>query len=100
PGHVFKTVTGLDPTPTWTDISGDLPDIPVNRIILDGKALYAATDLGVFRSRNAGRHWKLVSRGLPFATVFGLERNPKTGQIVAAPHGRGMFELVDDRNVR
>jgi hypothetical protein len=98
PGHVFKTTNGLSPTPTWTNISGDLPDLPLNRIVLDGKAIFVATDIGVFRTGNGGAHWKQVSRGLPFATVFGLERNPRTGQIVAATHGRGMFELVADRN--
>jgi photosystem II stability/assembly factor-like uncharacterized protein len=98
PGHVFKTANGLSPTATWTNISGDLPDLPLNRIILDGKAIFVATDIGVFRTRDGGKHWKQISRGLPFATVFGLERNPKTGQIVAATHGRGMFELVKDRN--
>jgi photosystem II stability/assembly factor-like uncharacterized protein len=98
PGHVFMTTNGLSPTPTWTNISGDLPDLPLNRIVLDGKAIFVATDIGVFRTKNGGAHWKQVRRGLPFVTVFGLERNPKTGQIVASTHGRGMFELVNDRN--
>jgi hypothetical protein len=98
PGHVFQTTNGLAASPTWIDISGDLPDVPLNRIVLDGKAIFVATDIGVFRTRDGGNHWKQISRGLPFATVFGLERNPKTGQIVAATHGRGMFELVADKN--
>ena len=102
PGHVFKTTSGLSPTPTWEDISGDLPDLPCNRIIVDPStqpaSLYVGSDIGVFRSRDGGEHWKLLSKGLPHVAVFGLERNPKTGQIVASTHGRGMFQLVRTRD--
>ena len=97
PGHVFVTRNGLSGAATWTDISGDLPDIPLNGVIFDPArkpAIYVASDIGVFRSRDGGKHWKLLSKGLPFVTVFGLERNASTGQIVASTHGRGMFELV------
>ena len=97
PGHVFVTRNGLSGAAKWTNISGDLPDIPINGVILDPAkkpAIYVASDIGVFRSRDGGRHWKLLSKGLPFVTVFGLERNASTGQIVASTHGRGMFELV------
>jgi photosystem II stability/assembly factor-like uncharacterized protein len=98
PGHIFVTRNGLSGAATWTNISGDLPDIPINGVILDHSAkkpaVYVASDIGVFRSRDGGRHWRLLSKGLPFVTVFGLERNATTGQIVASTHGRGMFELV------
>ena len=98
PGHVFKTENGLSPSPTWVDISGNLPDVPCNRIILDPStrpaSLYVGSDIGVFRTRDGGQHWKLLSKGLPHVAIFGLERNPKTGQIVASTHGRGMFQLV------
>jgi photosystem II stability/assembly factor-like uncharacterized protein len=97
PGHVYVTRNGLSGAATWTNISGDLPDIPINGVIFDPArkpAIYVASDIGVFRSRDGGQHWKLLSKGLPFVTVFGLERNASTGQIVASTHGRGMFELV------
>jgi hypothetical protein len=35
PGHVFKTTTGLSGAANWVNISGNLPDIPVNAIIVD-----------------------------------------------------------------
>lgn len=98
PGHVFKTTTGLSGVANWVNISGNLPDVPVNAIIVDRvgtqEVLYIGTDIGVFRSRDGGKKWYIISRGLPVVTVFGLERNRTTGQIVAATHGRGMFELV------
>ncbi len=95
PGHVFKTANGLS-TGTWTDISGDLPDVPVNAIALEPASperVYVGTDVGVYRTLNGGAHWSYLSQGFPVVTVFGLERNASTGQIVAATHGRGMFAL-------
>jgi hypothetical protein len=95
PGHVFVTTNGLSATPTWVDISGDLPDLPLNQVVVDhrGKqvSILVGTDIGVFRTRD-GLHWRHLSKGLPFVTVFGLERDSK-GRIIAATHGRGMFEL-------
>ena len=98
PGHVFKTVNGLNATPGWTNISGDLPDIPVNAVALDPSRspsiIYLGTDLGVFQSVDGGTHYVYLNNGFPVVAVLGLERNPHTGQIVAATHGRGMFQLV------
>ena len=45
---------------TWTDISGNLPDSPVNSIILDPSypnTLYAGTDVGPFVTYNGGADW-------------------------------------------
>ena len=61
-------------------------------------SLYVGTDIGVFRSRDGGGHWKLLSRGRPNVAISGLERNAETGQIVASTHGRGMFQLVRTRD--
>jgi len=96
PGHVFKTTNGLSGTPTWTDISGDLPDVPANCIALDPTTgtIFLGTDIGIFESSNGGVNWTYDSDSLPTVAVFGLDRNPNTGQIVASTHGRGMFEFV------
>jgi hypothetical protein len=98
PGHVFKSITGLG-SATWVDISGDLPDIPVNAIALDQvkqrgqmvTAVYVGTDVGVFESLDGGAHWRRLSKGMPNVAVFGLAIS--RGRLVAATHGRGMFEL-------
>ncbi len=96
PGHVFKTVDGLAGTPTWMDISGNLPDIPANAIAVDHttspEKLYVGTDIGVFSSSNGGSTWIYENQGHPAAAVFGLDRSSLTGQLVSSTHGRGMFE--------
>jgi photosystem II stability/assembly factor-like uncharacterized protein len=98
PGHVFKSTNGLG-SATWVDISGDLPDIPVNTIALDQvkergqmvTAVYVGTDVGVFETLDGGAHWRRLSKGMPNVAVFGLTNS--RGRLVAATHGRGMFEL-------
>jgi hypothetical protein len=104
PGHVFKTVNGLGGA-AWTDISGDLPDIPVNAIAVDTAndhgatvtALYVGTDVGVFESLDGGGHWRRLSKGMPNVAVFGLAIDSNR-RLVAATHGRGMFQLNRPRN--
>jgi hypothetical protein len=100
PGHLFRTVNGLSGSPTWANISGDLPDTPVNAIVVDPShspnVLYVGTDIGVFQSLDDGVHWNYLSTGHPVVSVFGLERNARTGQIISSTHGRGMFQLISD----
>lgn len=100
PGHVFRTINGLSGSPTWTNLSGDLPDIPVNALAIDPTVtphtLYAGTDIGVFQSVNNGTNWIYLSNGHPVVSVFGLDRSRSTGQIVSSTHGRGMFELTNN----
>jgi photosystem II stability/assembly factor-like uncharacterized protein len=91
--HVFRTVNyGTD----WTDISGNLPDIPVNSVIIDynrDSVLYAGTDAGVYYTRNLGESWQLLGAGLPNSPVFDLAFHPPTQKLVAITHGRSMFEI-------
>ncbi len=90
PGHVFKTTDGS----TWTDITGDLPDIPATCVAIKGATIYVGTDIGVFQSDDNGAHWVFLDNGLPHVAVFGLDKNLANGDIIASTHGRGMFKLV------
>jgi PKD domain-containing protein len=97
PGHLFRTTNGLSGgAVVWTDLSGDLPDLPVNAVAIEPgtpDGIYVGTDIGVFRTLDDGVHWSYLSEGFPVVSVFGLERNAGTGQLVASTHGRGMFQL-------
>src|SRR5262249_42956022 len=95
-GHVFNTTDGGT---SWRDVSDNLPDLPVNAIAIDTEMpniVYIATDLGVFVSRSGGGRWRMIDSGLPMAAVFDLDLNRRTGQLIAATHGRGMFVLPLD----
>ncbi|HVD48179.1 MAG TPA: hypothetical protein VNG70_12935 [Candidatus Limnocylindria bacterium] len=96
PGHVFKTANG---GASWTDISGNLPDNPVNSIILDPaypNTLYAATDVGPFVTFNGGASWSaLGTSGFPIVAVDQIDLDPTHRLMAAGTHGRGAFRMTD-----
>ncbi len=94
-GHVFKTINQGQ---TWTDISGNLPNIPVSDTLIDPltpTTLYAATDVGVFRSLVGGTTWESFNLGLPPTVVTNFATNA-SGRIQIATYGRGAYELTND----
>ncbi len=90
-GHVFKTTnTGS----TWTDISSDLPNTPVNDIVVDPAVtgtIYIGTDVGVFYTTNSGASWATLVTGLPRVAVLGLAFQAESHILWAATHGRSMW---------
>ncbi len=93
-GHAFKTINGGS---SWTDISGNLPNIPVNDIEVDAdipNTLYAATDVGVFRSSDGGATWSPLVTGLPRVAVLGLKLHRPSRTLRAATHGRSMWDVI------
>lgn len=95
PGHVFKTANGGQ---SWTNITNNLPDVPVNSIDIDPSdpnTLYAGTDIGPYVSHNDGVSWTILGTGFPIVDVVQMALNPFTRQLVAATHGRGVWSLTD-----
>jgi uncharacterized repeat protein (TIGR01451 family) len=95
PGHVFRTKDGGQ---TWTNISNNLPDIPINSILLDPSTpgtLYVGTDIGPYLSTNDGTSWAPLGTGFPIVAINQLALNPFTRQLVAGTHGRGAWLLTD-----
>lgn len=97
-GHVFRTTNAGQ---TWTDISGNLPDVPVNSLLIDpdsiGSAtpvLLAGTDVGVYRVALTGTPtWQTFGSGLPPVIVNRLAYNATTRQLLAATYGRGVWAI-------
>ncbi len=85
---------------TWSDISGDLPQMPVNDIyILPGHAdslLFVATDAGVYFTKNSGQSWSRLGGNMPVIPVFDLESNPVRNELVAATFARGIWTFPFD----
>jgi hypothetical protein len=96
-GHVFKSTDAGD---TFTDISGDLPDVPAESSLVRNGQLVVATDVGVFLSGGtSGESYELLGRGLPAAPVYSLELKPKATDsepdtLVVATQGRGVYRYV------
>ncbi len=93
PGHVFLTT---NQGATFTNISGNLPDVPVTSIAIDPNitnTYYIGTDIGVFRTSDGGTTWEALLSGMPKVAVFMLRYHAATRTLIAATHGRGMFTL-------
>jgi hypothetical protein len=81
---------------TWTPIDSDLPDIPLNDVVvdpLDTQHLFVATDVGVYWSATQGANWAPLGSGLPFTAVFDLSLHSPSRTLVAATHGRSQWKL-------
>ena len=91
--HVVKSTDGGK---TWQNISKNLPDAPVNDIVINPKnrnSLYVATDVGVFVSPNGGKKWYALGEGIPLIPVTDLSYHESTGVMYAATFGRGIYQL-------
>lgn len=87
--HVFKTSDGGS---NWTDISGNLPSIPVNDIIIHStwNILFVATDLNVWYSEDDGTNWTILGNNLPLNIVRDLKLHEPTNTLYAGTFGRSM----------
>jgi photosystem II stability/assembly factor-like uncharacterized protein len=101
-GHVFRTSDGGQ---TWIDISGSdpdpnrrLPDLPAYSIVVDPRftpnVLYVGNDSGVYISTDAGVSWSRFQTGLPNAQVADLKLNTDLNLLVAATHGRVVWQIL------
>jgi len=91
--HIFRST---DYGTSWADISGNIPDVPVNSIIIDydeDSTLYVGTDAGVFFTQNLGEQWMVLGTGLPNSPVFDINYHQPTKKLVAGTHGRSLFEF-------
>jgi photosystem II stability/assembly factor-like uncharacterized protein len=88
--YVLKTVDG---GASWTDITGYLPQAPVNVAVVTGTSLAIGTDLGVFLTPDSGATWLRVGGGLPKAPVMDMRYHAPTNRLYASTFGRGMWKV-------
>ena len=89
--YLLKTIDGGT---TWTSIVGNLPQAPVNDIVVVGSSLYVASDVGVFGSDDGGTTWSTAGAKLPNVPVTDLEYVAASNSLYAATFGRGIFSLA------
>ncbi len=100
--HVLKSTDG---GLNWTNITGNLPDAPVNSITTDpddATAIYVGTDTGVYASTNNGSTWVEVG---PNETLGGaylpnvpvtrvtLFKSATLKYLYAVTYGRGVWRV-------
>lgn len=91
--HVYRST---DAGATWTDQSGNLPDIPVQSVAidpLDPNWIYVGTDLGNFATLDGGTTWTTFNDGMPIAMVIDLVIKTDNRKMRAATFGNGVYEV-------
>lgn len=101
PGHVWKTTTLGG---SWSDFTSNLPDSPVNAIVVDpvNAQVYVGTDVGVFASSTSAASWTEVgpvpgptqTGFLPNVAVTALALFNSGGEelLRASTYGRGVWQ--------
>jgi uncharacterized repeat protein (TIGR01451 family) len=96
PGHVFVTFNGGQ---SWKNVSGNLPDTPVNSVVLDPSypnTLYVGTDVGPYVTTNGGVSWSPLGASIPLTSVWQLDLDPSHRTLSAGTHGRGAYLMTDN----
>ncbi len=91
--HVFR-YSMIDQQ--WSDISSNLPQIPVNVILpdpLQENVLYVGTDCGVFYSMDSGDNWASLSENLPNVPIIDLDMHIDTHTMYAGTYGCSMYRI-------
>ncbi|MBK7444440.1 MAG: T9SS type A sorting domain-containing protein [Ignavibacteria bacterium] len=91
--HIFRTTNKGQ---TWSDISNNLPDAPVNAFAIDPlrtNVLFAGSDVGCYYSTNTGQSWQFLGSGLPMVSVYDMKIHPTAYYLVIGTHGRSMYKI-------
>jgi len=96
-GHVYKST---DSGENWADISGTLPDIPINDIEQDQYGnLFLGTDIGVLSSLDNGANWEPFGENMPSVVVNDLFIHEASEYMYAATYGRSSYKMDISNNV-
>jgi len=91
--HVFKSI---DLGENWIDISGNLPEIPVNTIVinpLNNANIIVGTDAGIYFTIDGGDSWQNASGNMPQTPIVVLRINPLTNMMYAATYGNSIYKV-------
>ena len=94
--YLLKTT---DKGKSWSLINGDLPSRLLTwRLVQDHKdrnLLFAATEYGIYFSKNGGKNWIQLKGGLPTISFRDITIQRREDDLVGASFGRG-FYILDD----
>ncbi|MFK7808536.1 MAG: T9SS type A sorting domain-containing protein [Saprospiraceae bacterium] len=80
---------------TWTDISSDLPDLAINKLLVlpdfSDSILFVATDGGIYGSIDKAESWERVGTNMPMAINFDMVINEANNQLVAGTFARSIM---------
>lgn len=90
---VFRTTNGTASPPTWVNVTGGLPNVPVNCVAVDSdNNAYIGTDIGVYYRGTGMTNWVPFYNFLPRVPVTSLILNEAAGVIKAVTFGFGVWQ--------
>lgn len=101
---VFESFNATQASPTWTDVEGNLPDMPVRWAMFDPRNsdwALIATDLGVWSTddlNGVSTDWDPTNTDLANVRVDMLQYRSSDRTLAAATHGRGLFTATVPNN--
>ncbi|MEY3398447.1 MAG: hypothetical protein RL220_1041, partial [Bacteroidota bacterium] len=98
--YIYKT---SDFGKTWTSIANESIPTFVRSLqedLVNPDLLYIGTEFGLYISADGGKNWSRFKNNFPAVAVHYLEMHPKTKDLVAATHGRGVIILDNTGLIR
>lgn len=97
--YVLESEDALSANPTFTNITGNLPKMPIYDAVIDvddPNRIILGTELGIWATENGGTTWEEANDGMARVPVFEMrayEWRPWEGMtIYAGTHGRGYYK--------
>ncbi|MDT8368173.1 MAG: hypothetical protein RQ745_03125 [Longimicrobiales bacterium] len=107
PGRAYVSYTGYrrddfrpfvymtdDYGESWTDISSNLPDGPINVIRehhQNPDLLFVGSEFQVWVSADRGTRWVSMKNEMPTQPVHDMQIHPRANDLIVATHGRGIY---------
>jgi hypothetical protein len=101
PGHVFQVVCTMTTTPcdgfTWTDKTGNLPDIPVDSVIVNPnftQQVFAGSDFGLYYTDDITANppvWFRFNNGLPNVMIWDMSVDRGATTLALWTRSRGAY---------
>ncbi|NQV03285.1 MAG: hypothetical protein HQ542_11605 [Bacteroidia bacterium] len=88
-----KVVYSSNSGTSWTNVSYDLPNVPVWSIEVDASNnVYIGCDIGVYYKASGATNWEPFYNFLPNVPVSDLAINEGADQLLASTFGRGIWK--------
>ncbi len=97
-------IKSSDKGKTWTMMTGNLPDKHLTwRLVqdyIDKNLLFAATEFGIFFTKDGGSNWIKLKGGVPTISFRDLTIQRRENDLVGASFGRSFYVLDDITPIR
>ncbi len=91
--HIYKS---NDLGQNWESISGDLPEIPINCLVINPEnnmKILVGTDAGVFETNNGGINWRIFGNNLPAVPITDVVFHQDSNILVVGTYGCSAFKI-------